>query len=532
MGVVAIIDAPLLMSRIFLGVVCGLVWGIASEPAWAQIKPPALTHVEPGLEEASTWKWSVESSSGSPWGLAVQVVETESAPRATPTPAAGSDGTYTVKKGDALILIAKKHAITVEQLKLANNLTSNLIHVGDVLRIPTAPEIAVMPVTKKPAVAGSAPGIPPGVDPQTLLLQIWLDRMNLSPGPITGKPDPQFDKLMYVFQMSRGGIMDLAPLLEAANTEVGPMVTTYTLRAADFRFIEPPGIPKAEKVSSKDPKAKPSAPPFTYEEYLERPTLVYRSPWEFVAERFHCDEGFLRALNPGIKGVPSAGTEFRVPNVKPFKIEDLPPSQPAPTEPGFVTANIVDLARLEIYHGDKLIASFPISSARPGLRGRGTWTILDAVPRPKLTTFREPREQPKAAASFYAGPSPTPDSTPLLEEKEVLGAGPNNPVGVVWINLAKTDDPTPLPFGLHGTNSPTRMGTHAGIGGFRLSNWDVSRAVSLLPPGTALIWKQSAPPQVAPARPAEAIEPADPAAPIATAPATTPVTEQAPTPTP
>lgn len=44
---------------------------------------------------------------------------------------------YTVKSGDTLYSIAKKFNTTVDDLKILNNLTSNLLNVGMVLKIPT-----------------------------------------------------------------------------------------------------------------------------------------------------------------------------------------------------------------------------------------------------------------------------------------------------------------------------------------------------------------------------------------------------------
>ena len=47
-----------------------------------------------------------------------------------------SGTTYTVQSGDSLWNIAKKFNISVEELKAANNLSSNLLRVGQVLSIP------------------------------------------------------------------------------------------------------------------------------------------------------------------------------------------------------------------------------------------------------------------------------------------------------------------------------------------------------------------------------------------------------------
>lgn len=44
---------------------------------------------------------------------------------------------YTVHKGDTLYNIARIHHITVDELKKANNLTSNIIHDGQVLNLPS-----------------------------------------------------------------------------------------------------------------------------------------------------------------------------------------------------------------------------------------------------------------------------------------------------------------------------------------------------------------------------------------------------------
>lgn len=52
----------------------------------------------------------------------------------------GEEEKYTVKSGDSLWTISKKYNITVEELKAANNLSNNLLNVGQVLNIPSKKE--------------------------------------------------------------------------------------------------------------------------------------------------------------------------------------------------------------------------------------------------------------------------------------------------------------------------------------------------------------------------------------------------------
>ena len=44
---------------------------------------------------------------------------------------------YTVKAGDNLYNIAKKYNTTVDELKRINNLTSNILSIGQVLKLPS-----------------------------------------------------------------------------------------------------------------------------------------------------------------------------------------------------------------------------------------------------------------------------------------------------------------------------------------------------------------------------------------------------------
>jgi lipoprotein-anchoring transpeptidase ErfK/SrfK len=284
----------------------------------------------------------------------------------------------------------------------------------------------------------------------------------------------------------------------------------YKLRAEDFRFIAPPRpetvapkpspAPSFHRRSGKSPAARSPVAvtaimPLTYQQLTEQPMLAYRTPWEFVAERFHCQEAYLHSLNSKLPTTPGIGADFQVPDVVPFEIEKAfdEPLQPQADPKNPVTAAVIGLSQLNIYQSGMLIAILPLSPARPGLHGRNIWTILDVIPRPRLATFQKERIERTQKPSYPNGskiqePTPPP-AINVLPSEQYLAAGPRNPVGILWINLAKSKSTDPLPYGLHGTSIPDKMRTEQSLGGFRLTNWDIARAVRHLPSGTPLEWK-------------------------------------------
>jgi len=65
-----------------------------------------------------------------------------------------------------------------------------------------------------------------------------------------------------------------------------------------------------------------------------------------------------------------------------------------------------------------------------------------------------------------------------------LPPGPNNPVGVVWIDLSKPH------YGIHGTPEPSRIGKTQSHGCIRLTNSDAAELAKLVSPGTAAVLQE------------------------------------------
>ena len=490
-------------------------------------KPAAGPRIEPGLENALRWKWWVAPAANNDWGLPIP--ERPALPAVAPSAHLPSEASHTVaaptniyevKRGDVLVRIAKRVHVPVPQLKAFNGLQGDMIHIGDQLKIPNAEELKAMsptPPTPSPAkpapdskanpAAASKPATEADSQRDNVTMQVFLDRSQFSPGPINGSSGTTFQKVQHIYQTVHPEANE--GFLEKARAAVGEPFTVYTLKDADFRFIAPPKAeragPSSTPIAKPTPAAKhpgkgkptPSAtPPPKYEEMASATMLAYRSPWEFVAERFHCEEAFLRNLNSKLKTQPVVGTEFKVPNVIPFEIENAfnGPLQPPPDLINPVTATVAEFSRIEISRAGTIVAVMPMALARPSLRGRGSWTILDVIPHPRMATRQEIREQPNTptVSNFYVGPkpegTPVPEKPPLASD-QFLPPGPKNPVGIMWINLGKGKGSEPLPYGLHGTSIPDRMRTLESLGGLRLTNWDIARAAHLLPQGTPLLWK-------------------------------------------
>jgi lipoprotein-anchoring transpeptidase ErfK/SrfK len=66
--------------------------------------------------------------------------------------------------------------------------------------------------------------------------------------------------------------------------------------------------------------------------------------------------------------------------------------------------------------------------------------------------------------------------------KLTIKAGPNNPVGAVWIDLSKET------YGIHGAPEPRLVGKAASHGCVRLTNWDALQLSKAVQKGTRVVF--------------------------------------------
>ncbi len=288
--------------------------------------------------------------------------------------------------------------------------------------------------------------------PPALAVQVALDRAGFSPGILDGAEGPNTRAAVRRFQQARGlstsGTMDEATR-QALPAE--PPLRTYTLTAEDLAG------PFVDRIPN---------------DMMEKTTLevlAYTSPAEMLAERFHTSPRLLTRLNPSLSW--KAGSTLQVPNVEPF----LPPTT---TETRKV--NPPDAARTADVRVSKsagvltvrgtdgaVLFSAPVTSgSEHDPLPLGTWKVTAVYLRPV----------------FNYNPDLFWDANPA-HGKAKLPAGPNNPVGVVWIDLDKEH------YGLHGTPSPERIGVAQSHGCVRLTNWDALRVAMLVGTGTPVLFE-------------------------------------------
>jgi lipoprotein-anchoring transpeptidase ErfK/SrfK len=280
--------------------------------------------------------------------------------------------------------------------------------------------------------------------------QVALDRAGFSAGEIDGRHGSNTVRALEGFQRARGleasGMIDEATAAALGEWFHTP-TTVYTITAEDAAGPFVPSLP--------DDMMQLAA----------LAALGYTSTLELLAERFHAAPSLVQRMNPG-SGF-EAGQSIIVPNVEPFH----PPADrqaPKPRIAGAAAVITVSEATrtLRVQSGDgRVLFQAPVSigSAQDPLP-KGEWTINGTAVLPP----------------FHYNPELFWDADPA-HAKAIIAPGPNNPVGVVWIDLNKDH------LGLHGTPEPSRIGKTQSHGCLRLTNWDAMRLAALVGRGARVV---------------------------------------------
>jgi lipoprotein-anchoring transpeptidase ErfK/SrfK len=276
----------------------------------------------------------------------------------------------------------------------------------------------------------------------TLELQVRLDRAGFSPGEIDGAPGENTKRAAEAFARARGldeATLDRLTEILAAEQQV-PALTRYRIAEADVAGPFVPSIPD------------------DLMEQAKLDALAFRDPLESLAEKLHASPTLLEKLNPDASF--AAGEEIAVPN-----IVAGPP--PAGREPVTVRVSKSTASAQALTRSGEVIFHAPVTSGseRDPLP-LGEWKVTAVLWSPK----------------FHYNPDLFWDADPS-HAKATIAPGPNNPVGVVWIDISKPH------YGLHGTPEPSTVGKTSSHGCVRLTNWDAARLAALVRTGTPVLFE-------------------------------------------
>ncbi len=276
----------------------------------------------------------------------------------------------------------------------------------------------------------------------TLRAQVLLERAYFSPGQIDGLDGGNTSKAITGYQrahdMEATGDMNDA-MWKALASDDAPILIEHTLTEQDvagpFRDI-PASIEAKAKMES----------------------LPYSSVEEKVGELFHASPELLKKLNPDAD-LSKAGTVITVPNIMGAKT--------LPT-PARVIVDKSDAALLIEDESGKVVGQFPVTTGSAQFPlPIGEWKINSVATNP--VWYFDPE--------LIAGTSKD-------AEKAEIPPGPNNPVGVVWIDLTKEH------YGIHGTPDPAKIGKTASNGCIRMTNWSAEALSKVVKSGMQVTMRE------------------------------------------